>query len=404
MKYPKLGIIKEEKVPVDRRVPVTPHQAFTLKHNFPGIEVLVQSSEIRCYQDEEYRNQGIAVNDHVTDADILLGVKEVPISSLIEGKTYLFFSHTIKKQTYNRALLQALLSKKIRMIDYECLVDDLGQRLIAFGRWAGIVGAYNGLWTYGVRTGAYQLRRASECHDLADLLTELPKIRLASIKIVVTGGGRVAKGALEILSAAGIEEVSPSDFLSKNFAYPVFTRLDNGDYNRHKEGLTFRNEEFFATPEEFEGDFLKYTLVADLLIAAAYWDPRAPKLFEESDMSNPAFNIKVIADITCDIDGSIPSTKRPSTIADPVYDYDPLSGSTLPPFSDSRHINVMAIDNLPCELPRDASHDFGQMLIQEIMPSLIGNDDNGIIERATICQNGYLMPRFAYLQDFVNGK
>src|SRR5688572_8972548 len=253
-----------------------------------------------------------------------MGIKEVPIAQLIDKKTYLFFSHTIKAQPYNKKLMLEILKKKIRMIDYEVLKDKLGNRLVAFGRFAGIVGAYNGLWTYGRRYNKFSLRRAFECFDVNDLKIELRKVKLPPIKIVLTGAGRVGKGAMETLDSAGIRKVSAYDFLTRSFSEPVYVQLSSADYHQRKEGGHFNREEFHLHPEKYTAHFTAFANVADVLIAGAFWNPKAPMLFTREDMISPDFKLKIIADITCDICGSIPSTTRASTIPDPLFDYDPV--------------------------------------------------------------------------------
>ena len=396
----KIGLIKEGKVPPDRRVPLTPEQAKFLTDSYPEFEVCVQSSDLRCFADDEYHQLGLPVQDSVADCDILLGVKEVPIPQLVADKTYMFFSHTIKEQPYNRNLLRAILEKNITLIDYEVLTDKNGQRIVAFGRYAGIVGAYNGLLTYGKKFGLFELRRAYQCFDLADLRNEFVKIKLPPIKIALTGSGRVAHGAMEVLDGAGIRKVTPDEYLHKEFAEAVYVQLQSQDYNKHKEGKPFSKEEFHRHPERYKGGFLRYAYHTDLLIAGAYWDPRAPVLFTLDDLNDPRFRIKVIADITCDIEGSIPTTIRPTTIADSVYDYDPHKRGEAPAYSARENITVMAIDNLPNELPRDASHDFGQELINRVLPLFLSGDEEQVLERATITRQGKLTEPYAYLAGY----
>lgn len=399
----KIGIIKEGKIPVDKRVPVTPEQAKYISDNL-DVEIVVQSSDIRCFPDEDYHNLGVKIVDSLEDCDIILGVKEVPIEKLIPGKTHFFFSHTIKKQDYNQGLIRAIVDKKIRLIDWETLKSENGSRIIAFGRWAGIVGAYNGIWTYGKRYNLFHIRRAHECFDLEDLKTEYPKIKLPSIKIAITGGGRVAKGAMEVLLGMGIRKVTPHNFLTEHFNEPVFAQLNSRDYNKNSSGSEFHRNEFYEHPENFEGDFLKFARVTDLLIASAYWDPAAPVLFNRKDATKADFDIRVIADITCDIEGSIPSTKKPSTVDDPIYDYNPTDDTVEQEFSDEGNITMMAVDNLPCELPRDASNSFGNELVENVLPHLLSDDRQAIIKNATITENGTLTERFKYLQDYLDGK
>jgi len=399
----KIGLIREGKVPIDRRVPLTPLQAKQVKEEF-DVDLVVQSSDIRCFGDNDYEELGVQIVDSVKDCDTILGVKEVPQEMLVDGKTHFFFSHTIKKQEYNRELLQTILSKKIRLIDWETLTNEKGNRIIAFGRWAGIVGAYNGLWTYGKRYNLFSLRRANECFDYEDLKKEYDKIRLPNIKIALTGGGRVSKGAMEVLHGIGTRRVTPHDFLNENFNEPVFTQLNSRDYHKHKEGQDFLRNEFYSNPEFFEADFLKYAKEADLLIACAFWNPSAPVLFKRKDILRDDFNIKIIADITCDIEGSIPSTKKASTIEDPIYDYNPSDDEVEQALTDEGNITVMAVDNLPCELPRDASESFGNELISNVLPHLLGNDEKEIIDKATITEDGSLTTNYSYLQDYVDGK
>jgi len=397
----KIGLIREGKVPPDKRVPFTPLQVEEIRQRFPQVAVCCEESPVRCFQDAEYRAHLVEVKADVSDCDVLMGIKEVPLERLVDNKTYLFFSHTIKKQPYNKKLLQAVLKKNIRLIDYEVLKDRQGNRLVAFGRYAGIVGAYNGLWTYGKRYNLFSLRRALDCFDVNDLKLELRKVKLPPVKIILTGAGRVGKGSMETLDSAGIRKVSPQDFLARHFNEPVYVQLSSADYHYRKSGGVFNRDEFHRHPEHYASSFHEYTRVADILMAGAFWNPKAPVLFTQEQMRSADFRIKVIADITCDINGSIPSTTRATTIADPLYDYDPASGQERPALSDDRFITVMAIDNLPCELPRSASEEFGRDLIDRVLPLLLGDDEDDIIQRATIARAGKLTPEYSYLQDYV---
>jgi saccharopine dehydrogenase (NAD+, L-lysine-forming) len=401
MKSIKIGLIREGKTPPDKRVAFTPLQAQEIEQRFHNVKILVEPSEIRCFTEAEYQAVGISLGD-VTECDILMGIKEVPIRNLIEGKTYLFFSHTMKKQPYNRGLLQEAIRKKIRLIDYEALKDVQGNRLVAFGRFAGIVGAYNGLWVYGNRFKKYSLRRAFECFDINDLKLEIRKAKLPPIKIILTGAGRVAKGSMETLDTAGIRKINANDFLTQTFKEPVYVQLSSADYHIRKEGGSFNREEFHVHPERYRSDFAKFTKVGDILMAGAFWNPKAPVLFTPEDMLNSEFKIKIVADITCDINGSVPCTKKSSSIPNPIYDYDPITDSTQPPLSNQNFITVMAVDNLPCELPRSASDEFGRDLIDKILRPLLADDIGGIIERGTIAKNGSLTDTFSYLQDYLN--
>jgi alanine dehydrogenase len=233
--------------------------------------------------------------------------------------------------------------------------------------------------------------------------TEFKKVELPAIKIAITGGGRVAKGAMEVMYGMDILQVSPHEFLNERFDRPVFTQLSSHAYHKKKDGTQFNRNEFYENPGLYEGDFVKYTKVADILIAGAFWDPRAPVLFTKEDAMRPEFKTRIIGDVTCDIEGSIPSTKKPATVDEPVYDYDPTTDSIRPEFSEESNMTVMAVDNLPCELPRDASESFGQEMIENVLPHLLGDDKEGVIKNATIAENGELTERYKYLQGFVDG-
>ena len=398
----KIALIKEGKNPPDKRVAFTPEQVLEIHRAYKNIEIFVESSDVRCYEDGEYAALGIQVVKEVSFCDVFFGIKEVPIQQLIPGKTYFFFSHTIKKQAYNRDLLRAVVDKNITMLDYEALKNVSGERIAAFGRWAGIVGAYNALWTYGKKTDLYLMKRAFECFDRQELKSELKKVQLPPIKIVVTGTGRVGKGVIEVLDVVGIRLIEPQDFLFNYYEEPVFTILSSAHFNRRKTDGGYDKSEFYIHPENYESHFLKYAEVSDILITGAYWDNKAPRLFKESDIIKEDFNISVIADITCDIKGSLPTTLRAGKVNDPVYDIDRETFEELPAFGKQFSISVMAIDNLPTELPRDASKDFGEQLIRNIIPEL-QKTKSDVLEKATVTHGGDLTLEFLYLRDFLNG-
>lgn len=400
----KLGLIREYKTPPDRRVPFSPQQCLELQQNFP-IDLRVQPSPIRCFSDSEYANLGIQMDDDMQHADVLFGVKEVPIEKLIPEKTYLFFSHTIKKQPYNRDLLRAILDKRIRMIDYEPLKNTKGQRVVAFGFYAGVVGAHNGIWAYGQRTNAFQLPRMNDCHDYEAVKAHYAKLELPALRIVVTGGGRVAKGAMRTLRDMGIRRVTPAAFLKKNFRKAVYTQLNAEDYTQHKAGKTFEKYHFYKNGQEYESAFEPYMGKTDIFINGIYYDTSAPQFFTQKDMQDANFRIKTIADITCDIapEASVPSTLYASTIAEPVFGYNPQTGKAEAAYTD-QVVDVMSIDNLPSELPRDASAFFGAKLIKKVIPAFLSSRRSRLLAEATVAENGKLGAHFQYLQDYVDGK
>ncbi|MEC7936811.1 MAG: NAD(P)-dependent oxidoreductase [Bacteroidota bacterium] len=400
----KIGIIKEGKTPPDKRVPLSPTQCQEIKQKYPQIDLVVQKSNIRKFRDDDYANAGIDLVDEVTDCDVLLGVKEVPIEDLIANKKYFFFSHTFKKQPYNRKLLQAIIGKNIQLIDWETITNSNGQRLIAFGRFAGIVGCFNGLLGYGLKTKRYKLKSAHLCEDRNEMEGELSMLDLPkNFKLVITGGGRVAGGAIEVLEKTNIKRVSPEDFLSTNFGEPVYTQLDVEDYVKRDDGAFFDIPAFFKNPSGHSSNFMRYAAAADVYVACHYWDNRSPFIFSRDDVKNPDWNISLVADVSCDIDGPVATTLRPSTIANPFYGYDAPSEEEVD-FYKEDCIGVMAVDNLPCELPKDASVSFGEMFIEHVLEPLLGNDPEDIIYRASETKDGKLTPHFAYLQDYLEGK
>lgn len=396
-----LGLVRETKSPPDRRVALTPSQCRSLIRNHPGIRILVQPSRIRCFADEEYRAEGIELSEDLGGCDVLFGIKEVDTGSLLKEKTYFFFSHTAKEQPHNRLLLKTVLEKGIRLVDYEYLTGPHQERVVAFGRWAGIVGAYNALRGWGLRNGTYSLVPAGSCRELAGLKQELRKVHPGEVRIVLTGGGRVAGGAMEVLDAAGIIALAPGEFLAEDPAGPRYTRLDPWHYVRRKGDRAFDFEHFVRYPGDHENGFAPYASRASVYIACHFWDPRAPNLLSREDLSAPSNTLELIADISCDINGPIHSTLRPSTNSDPFYGYDPRTGTEREPFAKGC-ITVMAVDNLPGELPRDASGDFGSALLERVMPELIGVKEGSMLQKATIAENGALTPPFGYLKDFVD--
>ncbi|MEO1410704.1 MAG: NAD(P)-dependent oxidoreductase [Bacteroidota bacterium] len=400
----KIGIIREGKVPPDSRVPLTPEQCALVNREYP-VEVVIQGSPQRCYADEEYRRAGVSIVDEVADCEVLLGVKEVPIDQLLDNKQYFFFSHTFKKQAYNRGLLQAILARGIHLVDYEALTNERGQRLIAFGHFAGMVGAHNGLLTYGLRSGQYQLPRMKDCRDYAEALQHYAQVQLPALKIVLTGTGRVATGAAQVLRDLGIQAVEPTAFLHQDYDRAVFTQLACEDYAERRDGQPFAREDFYAHPERYQSRFAPYAQTAHIMINGIYWDNRAPAFFSPAEMRQTDFKLEVIADVTCDIAplSSIPATLRPSTIADPIFGYDPVTEAETAPFQ-ATGIDMMTIDNLPNELPRDASQSFGEQFIASIVQELVQTEASAVIERASVAIDGQLGPHYGYLKDFVAGR
>lgn len=398
----KFAIIKECKSPPDRRVVFSPSKLAEAKKQFPEAIFKVEASDIRVFSDEAYKNAGFEVTNEVSDCDVMIGVKEVPIDTLIPNKKYFFFSHTIKKQPYNRKLLKAILEKNIELYDHETIVNEKGFRLIGFGRYAGIVGAYNGFRAWGLKYNSWNLPKAGPLPNQAALISELNSIELPNIKILLTGSGKVSKGSKEMLDAMSIKSVSVDDYLNNTFSEPVYCKIDVLDYNRRKDGTTIDNFDFFNNPQDYESNFMRFVKVTDYYIAGHFYGDGAPYLYTRADVKTSDFNIKVVADISCDVDGPVATTLRASTIADPIYGYDSQTETEID-YKDDKAIVVMAVDNLPCELPQDASEGFGEQFLQYVIPAFFNNDKNGILKRSKITEKGKLTDNFSYLHNYVKG-
>jgi saccharopine dehydrogenase (NAD+, L-lysine forming) len=397
-----IGIIREAKVPPDNRTPLTPRQCHEMVLKYPKLDIRIEWSPVRCFKDEDYMKFGIGVQEKLDHCSLLMGIKEVPIDKLIYGQTYMFFSHTAKKQERNKHLLKAILEKKVTLIDYELLTDEEdGHRLIGFGRWAGIVGTHYALLMLGIRTVKYELKTARQCLNLQELVDQYYELEFPAAKFVITGGGRVSQGALEIMEHAGIERVSKEDYLARSFDKPVFVQLHSKDLYARKDGQPFEEHHFHHHPEDYESTFQPYLSQTNILVNCMYWDPKAPRLFSEEETKSAGFKIKIISDITCDINGSVPITHCETTSDDPVFGYHASDGSIGKPYQEDT-IDVMAISNLPNELPRDASRDFGRIMMETVLPRIMYYPEDPMFERATITREGKLSERFKYLQDWVN--
>ncbi|WP_442265789.1 NAD(P)-dependent oxidoreductase [Tenacibaculum sp. ZS6-P6] len=400
----KFGIIKERKNPPDKRVVFSPSKLKEFKQQFPQAEIVVESSDIRVFSDQEYKDVGFEIVTDLSDCDILLGVKEVPVENLIPNKKYFFFSHTIKKQPYNRKLLKAMLEKNIEMFDHETIIKENGARLIGFGRYAGLVGAYNGFRAIGLKENTFELPKVESLEDLDAVKAELNKITLPNIKILLSGTGKVAYGAKEILDHLKIKEVSDALYLTSKFTEPVYCMVDVMEYAKRSDGKVGNKFEFYKDPTGYESNFMPYAKETDFFIAGHFYGDGAPYLYTREDVKSKDFNIKYVADISCDVDGPVATTLRASTIADPIYGYDAASETEID-YKNKNAITVMAVDNLPCELPKDASEGFGEMFLNHVIPAFYNNDENGILARAKMTTNsGELTERYSYLQDYVDGK
>jgi saccharopine dehydrogenase (NAD+, L-lysine forming) len=395
-----IGLLREGKSPADNRVALTPAQCKWMNKNVPNVEVIVELSPNRCYSNEEYAKAGIKLVDNLAECDIIMGIKEVPYEKLIADKTYLFFSHTIKKQEYNKKLLQTILERNITLIDYECLKHEDGQRILGFGFFAGIVGAHNGIMCYGNRTNEFSLARVYQQKDFRSLINSYFGLKLPNIKIAVTGSGRVAHGVLEVMNLMGIHEVEPDDYLERQYSYPVYTQLKGAALYEHKETGKYNRVHFHENQTDYKCKFQPYSFETDILMNGVYWDEDVPRLFEKGLIQNNQFRIKTISDITDDENGSVPINLGDQTIENPVYGVSKKTFSKTAPYLNDV-VDVIAVGNLPNELPRDASRYFGEQLIKYILDDVI-KGGSAIIEDATIAKGGKLTASYNYLQEWVS--
>ncbi len=398
-KYFTISIIKEARID-ENRTPFTPNQIQTLIANFPNLHVLVQPSKNRCFNDEDYSKAGAKIEEDIIRSDIIFGVKEVEISKLIENKTYLFFSHTSKVRKdisqstkdkaiiYKKELLREVIKKKITLIDYENIRETSGKgyRYLGFGRFAGIVGCYNTLNLYLKLQKKQLLPRAFEINSYEKIKKLISKQNFNKIKILLTGSGNVAKGSMEILKHTNIKQISLNDYLNKKYDEAVFCNISLREHVERNDGKHSSYQDFMLNPHEYKSTATNYLYSTDMLITGHYWEPKFPKLFSLNQI-NKFKNLKIIGDITCDINGS-----------KPYYSFDINSMKEIDLCN--KGIAVMAVDNLPSELPNEASEEFGKSIISEILPFLIGKDD-GRINRATTTSQGKLCPTFRYLENFI---
>ena len=401
----KIALIKETKTPVDNRVALAPKQVAELNRQYPQHQIVVQASDIRAFSDDEYRSEGVDVLKDVSDADILFGIKEAKIESLIPNKHYFFFGHIAKMQEYNRPLLQAFMQKHITFCDYEYLVDDNNIRVCAFGWWAGVVGAYYTLRGYGLKHKLYELPKPDRRFTLVQLLESLKNVELPKVKLFVTGEGRVSQGAQHVLENIGAHKMTEEEYLSdtpiQTLSYCV---VDVDRLVKRKDGAAFSWNDFTHNAKAYESDFMRFAKKTDMLICAHFWGPEAPVYLSEEDLRCKAMRIRMIGDVTCDIKGSIKSTVRPATHDEPYYDYNPMTEQDEPAFSSPNNISVMAVDTCPNALAMDTSEYFGSMLMKHVFEPLLKGEHSEVIARSMILKEGKLTQRFAYLKDFSEGK
>ena len=398
----KIGLIREWKEPADKRVALSPNQCIQFQSLFPMVQLVVEKSPARTFLDAAYLEIGIPVVEDVSDCDILMGIKEVPLDKLISDKTYLFFSHTIKAQSYNRDLLKTILKKNITLIDYETLVWPQGGRILGFGKWAGIAGAYNAFLTWGNKIGQFDLPPAYVTNNYQESMHLLSALNFKKTRIVFTGNGRVAEGIREVLEQMKLKECTPQEFVSQPPKSSHFTQLTSWDLFHRKDGGPWDIQHFYKHHSDYCCEFDNFFQNTDILINGMYWEDSMPPLFTVKDTQLPHFNIQVIADITCDVEGSVPITLEATDIFNPTFGWSKTQQKKVEPYGEDT-IDIMAVTNLPTELPKNASEEFGSLLLEHIFPLIIHGDKSAILDRATIASNGKLTSNFSYLKNFVNG-
>ena len=398
-----IGIIRESRND-ENRTPLVPEHIKKYKESNPNINFIIQPSNSRCFSDEEYELCGAKINENLNECSIIFGVKEIDPNILINNRTYLFFSHTFKinKQQKNiekhkKDLLLSILNKKITLIDYENIRGKNGTRCLGFGRFAGIVGCYNTLNLLLKVLGKQSLASAYKINDYERLVLNLKNLYFPKTKILVTGDGRVSKGVIELLNQTNIKAVSKKDFLEKKFDQPIFCNLETKDYVTNNSSTNFNLEHFIDNPQDYSSSALQYLKETDILISAHYWDPSSPKIFENEDLK-VLQNLKIVGDITCDINGSVPTTIRSTTIEEPNYWIERYTLKEIDENNDG--IAVMAVDNLPSELPRDSSTEFSEGIIKEVLPFLLKEDDGRILN-GTITTDGSFLEKYNYLNDYI---
>ena len=404
-----IGIIKESR-PDESRAPIAPSQVSQIIEQYPGINIFVQPCDKRTFKNEEYEKYGAKILDNLNNCDLLFGVKEVDVNLLIPNKTYVFFSHTYKlnKETLSNAqgtpgmdkkeLLRSILSKNIKLIDYENIRASNGTRYLGFGRFAGIVGCYNTLNLFLLQNDFQPLARAHKINDYERIIKNLSEVRFPNFKLLITGDGRVNRGVQEVLEFTNIKKISPKEFVENNYQNPVYCNLDTKDYVIHKTSKPFELQHFIEFPKEYEATTFEYLKEADLYISAHYWEPSSPKIFTKEQIKQFS-KLKIIGDVTCDVDGSIPTTIKSTTIEEPNF-Y--LNTETFLETNKSKNnLAIMAVDNLPSELPKDSSTEFGNGIVNEVMPFILGKDDGRILN-STIADKGSFLEKYNYLEDFIN--
>ena len=426
----RIGIRCEDKSRWERRTPLIPADVKRLiaEHK---LQFTAQRSPIRAFSEDEYRAAGAQVADNLADCPIIMGVKEIPAAKFEPNKTYVFFSHTIKGQPGNMPMLRRLMELKCNLIDYEKIVDDQNRRLVFFGRFAGLAGMIDSLWTFGQRllhegieSPFSHVRPAHEYRDLQHARAEIGKVAevirkgglpkaIQPLVFGFAGYGKVSQGAQEIFDLLPKVDVAPQDLASvKPSASQCYKVVFKEEHmaERIDRSAPFQLQEYYKNPERYRASFFQYALHLSVLVNCIYWEPRYPRLIDREQFrtlyaGSGKPRLRVIGDISCDIDGSVACTVKATGPEDPVYVYDPVTGQATSGVAGCGPV-VLAVDFLPCEVPVDASIEFSRTL-SPFIPSLARADfsgklaDSGLLpelSRAMILLRGELTEAFAYLK------
>jgi alanine dehydrogenase len=431
-----IGIRREDKSRWERRVPVTPEDARKLKEEH-GVEVWVQPSPIRAFSEKEFTQAGATVQEDLSPCPVIFAVKEMPLDFFKPGKTYVFFAHVIKGQAYNMPMLKRMLDLGCNLIDYEKVTDEKGRRLIFFGQHAGIAGMIETLWALGQRLDwegipnpFSQLGHTYEYKDLAEAKEAVSKVGeklkaeglpepVTPLICGIAGYGNVARGVWEILDLLPIEEIEPKEVTSlakgpdhaANVIYKVVFKEEH-TVEPISPGDRFELQDFYDHPEKYRNKFQSYLPYLTLIVNCIYWEEKYPRLVTKEYLkqlySAGKPRLRVIGDISCDIEGAIECTIRSTEPDEPVFVYNPFTGEATSGYEGEGPV-VMAVDILPSELPRDASVDFSGVL-SEFTPA-IAKADLSVpfeqlelppeIKRAVIAYHGELTPDYRYIEEFL---
>jgi len=433
---PRIGVRHEDKNRWERRAPLTPDHVSTLVEQH-DLEVLVEPSQRRIFSDEAYRAAGATLSSDLGSCPVVIGVKEIPPAKLVAGQGYLYFSHVIKGQAYNMGMLRTLLERGCHLMDYEKVTDDDGCRLILFGRYAGLAGMIDTLWGLGQRLALEgiasplaEVKRAHAYADLDEVRAHFGELgaRLAAegipaplrpLVVGFSGYGNVSQGAQEILDLLPHVEVSPAQLGGDDLgaADPATQIIKvvfrEEDMVRPREAdQAFELQEYYDHPERYRGDFARFLPRLSVLVNCIYWDNPYPVLLSRDDArqlaADPSSRLRAIGDISCDIEGGVEITLKPTTVDEPCFVYDPATDSARDGV-EGPGLLVMAIDNLPCELPADASRSFGDALV-DFVPALANADYTAPLDqlalpaaltRALIVHQGRLTPDYVYLNQYL---